>query len=955
MTVSEMTEISPFGNDRSATNAAAIAAFICQLEPQLPAYAFNTHPLDLVSKSHDASFYQLIPQLILRIDQLEQLQLVLAAAQKFRVGLTFRAAGTSLSGQTLTEQVLVQLGNGFAYSEILQDGLLLKSGPMLRGGDANVLLKPYGRMIAPVPASLASATIGGICANNASGMNALDTYQVLHAMKLVLADGTVLDSADPASVASFRQHKAGLLDDLAAVAASIRSDSTLSDRIRRKYQLKNTTGYGLRALLDFTDPVQMLCHLLIGSEGTLGFIAEVTQRSIALEPCSATAFILFSDLQRAGQAVQLLATLGRQVVGACELLDDKALAAVAHQAGVPAVVATLEEGVTALLVQSSAANAAALTEQIKLIDQTIAELKDRRSLSFSSDTHVCQQYWNVRKGVFPAVGATRPAGTTALIEDVCYPVARLTEALAALRTLLNQHGYPDAVIYGHALDGNMHFIFAQGFASAADQQRYQSLIEAVVSHVVDDFDGSLKAEHGTGRNMAPFVRREWGDKAYAAMRRIKQLLDPHGILNPGVLLNDDPLVHLKQLKPLPLSNPLIDACIECGFCERVCPSRNLTMTPRQRIVATRHLATLDAKGQARLSAELLQHHDYQTVQTCAACGLCATQCPVGINTADLTRQIRSLARPEGQFSQTLAKQFGAVTIAAGIGLSLGHATAKVMGASRLQRLSQRLHPYGMPVWLKTMPTRAGALAAADMQAVVDFIYLPSCVSRVFGAEAANPDQRNLSHIVRSLADKAGLTFAYPAELDSQCCGLPFQSKGQFKASAAKSRTLLQALWQQSKQGQLPVLVDTSPCAQKLLEDAAEHTDFAGLKLLEPATFALYYLVPKLQLTATSQPIALHQTCSSRRMQADGAQLQLASMLSHQVIVPQDIHCCGFAGDKGFQLPELNAVALAPLKAQVSHCQGGYSTSRTCEIGLSAHSGLLYQSLLQLLDQQTKAR
>lgn len=943
----------PLSNDQhKVPKAQDMADFIRNIRPLLPDGALNTNPLDLVSKSHDASFYQLVPQLIVTVHSLEQIQLLLAAASRYPLGLTFRAAGTSLSGQTLTDQVLVQLGSGFCHYRIEQQGLFISCGAMVRGGDANASLKPYGRMIAPVPASLASATIGGICANNASGMNALDTYQMLQAMKLVLADGTVLDSADPLSVAAFRRQKAVLLADLSAVAESIRSDELLCQRIRRKYQLKNTTGYGLRALLDFEDPLQMLCHLMIGSEGTLGFIAEVTQRTIALDNESASAFMLFPDLHSAGLAVQSLARLGRQVVGACELLDDKALTAVRHQTGVPAVVADLEPGVTALLIQTGAESVDVLKRQISQIEQAITSFKDPRSLPFSMDKELCQQYWNVRKGVFPAVGATRPAGTTALIEDVCYPVARLTEALSDLRNLLNTHGYQDAVIYGHALDGNMHFIFAQGFNTAEEKRRYQQLIDAVVHHVVDDFDGSLKAEHGTGRNMAPFVRREWGDKAYAAMRRIKQLLDPQGVLNPGVLLNDDPLIHLQNLKPLPTSNPLIDACIECGFCERVCPSRNLTMTPRQRIVANRYLATLDNEGQASLSADLMQHHDYQAVQTCAACGLCATQCPVGINTGDLTRQSRSLAKPERNITQTLAQHFAAVTKVAATGLGIGNAVARLIGTGRLQRLTQRLHPYGLPVWLSTMPASAGELARPDPDNSVDFIYLPSCVSRVMGPQEENPDRRNLTGIVRSLADKAGLRFTYPAALASQCCGLPFQSKGQFNASSAKSAQLLAALWQQSQHGQLPVLVDTSPCTQKLLDDAAKEPRYHGLKLLEPAGFALQYLLPRLQITTKAARIALHQTCSSRRMQADNAQLQLAQLLSCEVVVPKDIHCCGFAGDKGFQLPELNAAALSPLKAQVTACEGGYSTSRTCEIGLSAHSDLLYQSLLQLLDTQS---
>ena len=204
---------------------------------------------------------------------------------------------------------------------------------------------------------------------------------------------------------------------------------------------------------------------------------------------------------------------------------------------------------------------------------------------FSTDAGECERLWNIRKGVFPAVGGMRKPGTTVLIEDVAFPIERLAEATLDLEALMHEHGYPEGVIYGHALDGNLHFIFTQDFSDPAEIARYGGLMVAVVDLVVNKYDGSLKAEHGTGRNMAPFVEMEWGRAATAIMRELKALLDPEGLLNPGVVPNDDPTVHLKNLKPMPAADDIVDACIECGFCEPQCPSAALTFSPRQRIVA----------------------------------------------------------------------------------------------------------------------------------------------------------------------------------------------------------------------------------------------------------------------------------------------------------------------------------------------------------------------------------
>ena len=180
-------------------------------------------------------------------------------------------------------------------------------------------------------------------------------------------------------------------------------------------------------------------------------------------------------------------------------------------------------------------------------------------------------YWKVRKGAFPSVGAMRRAGTTVIIEDVAFPIESLAAATLDLQALMRQHGYSEGIIFGHALEGNLHFVFTQDFSDPAEVDRYARFTEDICRLVVDKYDGSLKAEHGTGRNMAPFVEMEWGRQATDLMRRIKMLFDPENLLNPGVILNDDPQAHLKNFKPMPAAEEIVDRCIECGFCESHVP------------------------------------------------------------------------------------------------------------------------------------------------------------------------------------------------------------------------------------------------------------------------------------------------------------------------------------------------------------------------------------------------
>ncbi|MBT8429537.1 MAG: FAD-binding oxidoreductase, partial [Gammaproteobacteria bacterium] len=581
-------------------------------------------PLRTLAYGTDASFYRLVPQLVVKVCSEDEVSRLLGLAQQYRTAVTFRAAGTSLSGQAITDSVLVMLeGNAWRDYAVSEDAGHIRLQPGIIGSQANRYLAPLGRKIGPDPASIATCKIGGIAANNASGMCcgvAQNSYQTLASMRLILADGSVLDTGDTSSREAFAASHADLIRGIEQLVADVRANPALAERIAHKFKIKNTTGYSLNALVDYDDPIDVLQHLMIGSEGTLGFIAEITYRTVVEHAHKASALVFFADVESACEAVALLKS---EPVDAVEIMDRAALRSVQEQPGMPAELASLPEGAAALLVETRAGDVADLDAQIAHIHASLKSVTTLGDIVFTDVPEEFEKLWKIRKGMFPSVGAVRELGTTVIIEDIAFPVPRLAEGTVELQQLFAKHGYDNAIIFGHALEGNLHFVITPDLADAVEVRRYHGFMDELCHLVVEKYDGSLKAEHSTGRNIAPYVELEWGAEAYALMHRIKALLDPQSLLNPGVILNDDPEVHIKNFKSMAAVDPLVDRCIECGFCEPVCPSRELTLTPRQRIVVLREQARLRTAGHALSESVLLKDFDYAGEQTCAADGLCA--------------------------------------------------------------------------------------------------------------------------------------------------------------------------------------------------------------------------------------------------------------------------------------------------------------------------------------------
>lgn len=995
----------------------AVGAFV-------PKTAVYTDGLRRFAWGTDAGFYRLVPKIVIRSSNEKEVSRILRAASKYDVPVTFRAAGTSLSGQSISDSVLVVAGKNWERYKVSEDGKRITLEPGIIGSRVNAILKPYGHKFGPDPASIGSCMVGGIVMNNASGMSCgthANSDRELESVRMVFADGSVLDTGDKASREAFRASHPDFIKGIEELRDEILADKELSDRIRYKYSIKNVTGLNIFPFVRFQDPFDIMAHLLVGSEGTLAFMSQVTMKTLPLPAKEASAMVYFGTIREAAEAVVALRKdIDPAALDAAELLDKRSLASVDD----PMLKDYPDKDLTALLLRVTGAGQEDLEANVNRLTDVLrgfSALKgaDGDAFIFSSDPAVAGKYWAIRSGIFPSVGGMRREGTTCLIEDIAFHIEDLPDATEDLSALLDRHGYDDSCIYGHALEGNFHFIINQSFDSEAEVRRYEAMIRDVAEMVVGKYDGSLKAEHGTGRNMAPFVKYEWGEKAFGVMRRVKELFDPHGLLNPGVIFNDDPECFLKNFKALPVLKPWADdskavepelaeiykklnKCIECGFCEVNCLSCGFTLSSRTRIATQREITSLrelpdpTASEQTRLRT-LEKEYSYTGEQTCAGDGLCSTSCPMGINVADLTHQLRRVNMPEGSFGHGfwnfVAGHYAGVKSGLRGALRMATAGETVLGDLAMSGLCRWLHnairiplwtpatpkAYNIPkslralvssaavghdgastVYAATEPARLGSLskrpdsqtseAVTGMPTVCKVVYFPSCINQMMGLpKHHHAVDKPLVEEMVSLLGKAGYEVIFPENMSSLCCGTIWESKGMPEIADRKTAELEEALWQASEQGRYPVLCDQSPCLHRMKHKIKK------MRLYEPAEFILGFLADRLDFHQTDTPVAIHLTCSMRLMHKTGKMLELARMCSTNVLVPEGVGCCGFAGDKGMTHPELNKYALRKLKDQVKGIPVGYSNSRTCEIGLATNSGIPYVSIAYLVNRCTTAK
>jgi D-lactate dehydrogenase len=900
---------------------------------------------DRLAAAHDASHYLFVPRAVVRARDARDVVRAFETARAAGSSVTFRSGGTSLSGQAGTEGVLIDTRRHFRGIEVLDDGRRVRCGPGATVRQVNARLARFGRKLGPDPASELACTIGGVVANNSSGMACgieQNTYRTLESMVMVLPDGTVLDTAGDAD-GVLRAVAPGLAEGIERLRDRVRADPESVRRILALFSIKNTMGYGVNAFLDHDRPADILQHLVIGSEGTLAFVAEATFRTVPLRTRLATGLLVLPDLARATAALPALVDAGFATI---ELLDATSLRVAQRDPEAPADLAGLEvREHAALLIELQEDDPEALTAAMTAVAPVLRELGAPADL-LSADPERRAALWHLRKGLFTLVAGARPPGTTALLEDIAVPVERLYATCTALTGLLAEHGYEDAVVFGHAKDGNLHFMLTERFDDPVSLARYQAFTDDLVDLVLAQ-GGTLKAEHGTGRIMAPYVRRQYGDELYDVMRELKRLVDPHNLLNPGVLLSDDAGVHVRNLKSAPRVEPEVDRCVECGYCEPVCPSRDLTLTPRERIVLRRELARAEGAGDEVLAATLRQEYGYDGVDTCAVDGMCETACPVLINTGDLVRRLRAeSAAPAARAGWRLAAEhWGAATRAGAIALTAAAAVPSVLPAAATELGRAVFGDEAIPRFSGELP-RGGRprIRLSDPDPVA--VYFASCTTTMFGPAGGD----GVAESFARLAARAGVALVTPSGLPSLCCGTPWKSKGLTAGYESMQRRVVAALRTVTRDGELPVVCDASSCTEGLEVLLAG----AGIEVIDAVAFAAERLLPALPPARRLESLTLHPTCSSVRLGIDGPLRAVAEAVAERVEVPDDWGCCAFAGDRGMLHPELTAAATAPEAAEVARrpAPAHASVNRTCELGMTRATGVAYRHVLELLEDAT---
>lgn len=922
-------------------------SYLEKVKTFIPKERIYTDDLHCLAWGTDAGFYREIPKIVIRSKNEDEVSQLMQLSDKYNLPVTFRAAGTSLSGQAITNSILIVAGKNWEKYKVSEDASTITLQPGIVGQHVNEILAPYGKIFTPDPASKNSAMVGGIVMNNASGMNCgthANSDKELVSARLVFTDGTILDTGDAKSRESFKVSHSEFIKKIEELRDTVMADAELVKRINYKYAIKNVTGLNILPFVRFSDPFDIITHLIVGSEGTLAFGSQFKMKTGHLYKHSASAMLYFQDMEEACKAV---VAMKKGPVHSAEMLDKKSLSSVNDTTG---------EGLTAVLTETKADSKEELENNIQEINKILEPFNLYTPVHFTDNPEEYSKYWAIRSGIFPSVGGTRPLGTTVIIEDIAFHIEDLPRATVDLANMLVKHGYEDSCIYGHALEGNYHFIIAQRFDTEAEVAKYKNLMTEIEHLVVDKYDGSLKAEHGTGKNMAPFVKTEWGEKAYSIMKEVKALFDPKNILNPGVIFNDDPDCFVKDFKPMPITNDKVNKCIECGFCEVNCVTCGLTLSSRQRIIIQRELSRLkDTHEDDERLARLEKDFQYYGNETCAGDGLCSTSCPMGINVGDMIHDLREENLPKGSLGYKVgdvaANHLSAIRNTLRSVLSAASAAQSVLGDGGVKAIGSTLHKMGIPLWSIAMPKAHYGGAVKTNPAEKKIVYFPSCINQTMGSSHKDGDSKDLIDEMVSFFEKAGYEVIFPKGMKKLCCGMIWESKGMPDIANRKSTELEDALFEASEEGKYPVLCDQSPCLHRMRNVMTKVT------LYEPVEFICDVVAPELEFTPTDEAVTVHVTCTMRKMGIGDKVIELAKKCSTNVFVPEGVGCCAFAGDKGFTNPEMNEYALRKLRPQLekAHVKRGFSNSRTCEIGLTANAGIPYRSIVYLVNECTKLK
>jgi D-lactate dehydrogenase len=953
-----------------------------KLQQILPAERIKSRLIDRYAFASDASHFYLVPKAIVMPINTSEIQQLFAFSRKNNVNLTFRAGGTSLSGQSVTDGILVDLSRHWRSIKPENDGKMVRVEPSVIGANVNVALKKYGRKMGPDPASITAAMMGGILSNNSSGMCCgvqHNSYHTLKFIKFILPNGNLFSTESQDDYKRFLIEEKDIAEGIDALQKSVLNNADLTQLIRAKYKQKNTTGYGLNAFLDYEHPLDILAHLLIGAEGTLGFIAEAVLETLPDLPHKITGMLYFKNPEIACNAIGALTKAGAE---ALEFMDRPALRSVENRSDVPQILRTLPDEAAAILCEFQSDTEGSLFEKFNEAKTVIDALDLLETANFTRNAYEQAAFWKIRKGMYPSVASVRASGTATMLEDLTFPVARLGEAIVDVQQLFKEFNYADGIIFGHAKDGNLHFCISQDFSTEKEINRFKLFNDALFSLVLDKYKGALKAEHGTGRAVAPYVEAEWGSAGFAIMKALKTLIDPNYLLNPDVIITQDKNVHLSNLKIMPVVEEEVDKCVECGYCERRCPSRDFTMTPRQRIGIRRALKRLEADNQTKIHKEILNDFQFDGMDTCAVDGMCATDCPVDINTGELIKRLRreNHSNSANKTAVFVARNFKLLEGSARFALKSGFVFNAVLGQNFMKNLTLNIKKIvpEFPLWTseigrppslliknyKLKIKNLGDLASdenvretlevsltSEMSEASEakVVYFSSCISRMMGGD--------IFDTFSSVCHKANVKLLTTNELSGVCCGQIFSSKGFLEAYKLTANATMEKMWLYTEGSQIPIVMDVTSCTHSFQTSRPYLNEenklrFDKLKIMDSIDFAADVLLPRLTILNKKKSIVFHPVCSVSKMGLMPKIQKIGKACAEHADIPTFTGCCGMAGDRGFYYPKLTEMATKIEAEEVNQAvyDGYYSSAKPCEMSLSAAVGKSYESVLKLLDE-----
>ncbi|MCB0687720.1 MAG: FAD-binding oxidoreductase [Saprospiraceae bacterium] len=923
----------------------------------LPQNRIKDRLIDRYAYASDASHFYLVPKIVVQPNTIQEVQQLLKLCQEIGEKVTFRAAGTSFSGQGVTDGILADLSNYWRSVSPESSGKIVRVQPGVIGAHVNQALKKYGRKMGPDPASINACMMGGILSNNSSGMCcgvANNSYHTLKHLTFVLPNGNTYNTEKPEDYSRFESEESRVFQGLQLLKNEVRNNAELTQRIRKKYLQKNTVGYCLNAFLDFDHPLDILAHVIIGGEGTLAFIAEAVLHTIPDLPYKITGMLYFDSPATACNAIFDLKKTGAE---ALEFMDRASLKSVEDMPGVPDFFKTLPDQTSAILCEFQETTESALLQKYEDAKSIFSDLPLIRKPEFTQDTNLQALLWKIRKGMYPSVASMRAKGTSTLLEDFTFPVERLGDAVVDIQKLFKKYNYANGIIFGHAKDGNLHFAVSQSFISAEDIDHYEKFNDDLFDLVVDKYDGALKGEHSTGRAVSAFVEKEWGPAAYRIMKELKELVDPHKLLNPGIIITEDKHTHIHHLKMMPVVEEEVDRCIECGFCENHCPSRDYTLTPRRRIAIRRAIKRLEMAGDISAQKALLKEYTFDGIETCAVDGMCATSCPVDINTGELIKRLRreNHSSFQNKIALFLAKNFYVPEGIAKASLRAGFFTNRIFGKNAMRNITgliRKIVP-GFPSWNNYLPQPVSGkklqLLNSPDSNDRQVLYFSACINRMMGGETY------LSFV--NICKKAGIGIKTTKAISTSCCGQIFSSKGYGEAHRHTVNSTIEKIFEATNAGKMPVVLDVTSCSQTLLNCRAYLTEknqqkFDQLTILDVIDFIADKAIPRLRIIKPKDKIVFHPVCSVHKLGTLGKLKSIGFACAKQTEIPVFSGCCGMAGDRGFFYPQLTASATKREATEVksSAYEGYYSTSKTCEIALSDATGQNYESILKLVDE-----